>query len=420
MYVQKTSHGVYYARICVPKRLRQFGFPFDLKISLLTKEPNQAKIKGLRLVSAVKEALHTNHNQDFSAFSPHLKKIIHHHRNDIDSSASLNISPKRSRKAIKPRKARAKGWEKPLETFLQYKEKQGVTALTVHQLKQRITFFFKSMNVTKLSSITGAKLMTYINELNHSELSPKSCKEYYAAIAQFLRWCSSMGLIVRNVAIDIKPAFKKAIKADMQRMRWSDRQLSALFQSRQYLATGEGFKWTVQLLVCMGMRPNEACQLRVCNVLANEPIPYIQVTDQGEGQSLKNTHATRQIPIPTSLIESGFLNYVQSRRNNRQVNLFDYVPQGINKDWSHGFCKQFGSLLTDFGLKAGQRPTAYSLRHTFIDEMKQQGVAEAMVADIVGHHHPTMTFGRYGKQTNLKTKLNIINQFALAKGGLHE
>ncbi|MEZ8420622.1 tyrosine-type recombinase/integrase, partial [Vibrio splendidus] len=100
--------------------------------------------------------------------------------------------------------------------------------------------------------------------------------------------------------------------------------------------------------------------------------------------------------------------------------LFDYKPLGLNKDWSQQYCQQFGRLLSKIGLKAGQRPTAYSLRHTFIDVLKQKEVAESTVADIVGHHHPSMTFGRYGKQTKLKLMLSAVNQFSLQLGGSHE
>ncbi|MEZ8383038.1 DUF6538 domain-containing protein, partial [Vibrio splendidus] len=54
MYIQKSPHGVYYARICTPAQLKALGFPFDLKISLRTKDPKLAKVIGLSLVSAVK------------------------------------------------------------------------------------------------------------------------------------------------------------------------------------------------------------------------------------------------------------------------------------------------------------------------------------------------------------------------------
>ncbi|NOH31622.1 tyrosine-type recombinase/integrase, partial [Vibrio mediterranei] len=61
-------------------------------------------------------------------------------------------------------------------------------------------------------------------------------------------------------------------------------------------------------------------------------------------------------------------------------------------------------------MKSGQRPTAYGFRHTFIDELKQQGVPEHVTAQIVGHSNHSMTYGRYGKRLSLCKLANVINK----------
>ncbi|GIB00678.1 integrase [Vibrio cholerae] len=42
MYLQKAPNGVYQTRICIPKTLRGSGYPFDIKVNLLTKDRSQA------------------------------------------------------------------------------------------------------------------------------------------------------------------------------------------------------------------------------------------------------------------------------------------------------------------------------------------------------------------------------------------
>lgn len=64
-------------------------------------------------------------------------------------------------------------------------------------------------------------------------------------------------------------------------------------------------------------------------------------------------------------------------------------------------------------MPAGKRPTAYGLRHTFIDELKEQDVAEHSVAEVVGHTNPNMTFGRYGKKHKLEKLLEIVSTFQM-------
>uniref|UniRef100_UPI0011B819CD tyrosine-type recombinase/integrase n=1 Tax=Vibrio kanaloae TaxID=170673 RepID=UPI0011B819CD len=60
------------------------------------------------------------------------------------------------------------------------------------------------------------------------------------------------------------------------------------------------------------------------------------------------------------------------------------------------------------------RPTAYSFRHTFIDELKRSGVPEHIVSQIVGHRHNSMTFGHYGSVLEPEHLRDAVNNFKLS------
>lgn len=418
MYLYKSQQGVYYVRVCTPKLLKDLGFPFDHKISLRTKDRRTAKIIGLRLVSAIHNAFHSASFESYEEFRPLLNTIVRESLSQKNISSTSPIT--RKQKTSSSSSIMVNTWPLALDQFLDYKNSQNLTPLTLHQLNQRITYFFESSYTPALQKITSRTLMDYVAKLNQSELSPKSCKDYYAALTQFLRWCSSIGLLLKNPAADIKARFKKNKKASVQRERWTPKQLSQLYSSTVFNEIDQRFQWVTLILTFLGLRPNEACQLRVKDIVDHGGIPYINITDHGSQQRVKNQHSVRMIPIHNHLIDVGFLAYVDSRRIKRLNYLFDYKPDGINEDWSHQYCKLFGKVLSKIGFKPGQRPTAYSLRHTFIDVLKQQGVAESTVADLVGHNHASMTFGRYGKQTNLKRLLDAVNQFSIVEEQTHE
>lgn len=57
MYLQKAPNGVYQTRVCIPKPLRAFGYPFDIKVSLLTKERSEAIERNFRIASCIKVAI---------------------------------------------------------------------------------------------------------------------------------------------------------------------------------------------------------------------------------------------------------------------------------------------------------------------------------------------------------------------------
>jgi integrase len=75
---------------------------------------------------------------------------------------------------------------------------------------------------------------------------------------------------------------------------------------------------------------------------------------------------------------------------------------------SYVTCSRNGWLR--FRMQANKRPTAYGLRHTFIDEMKQLDISEHIVAQIVGHANPNITYSRYGKDIKVAALLKDIEK----------
>ncbi len=165
-------------------------------------------------------------------------------------------------------------------------------------------------------------------------------------------------------------------------------------------------------MLYQGCRPSEACQLQVRDIELGE-LPCIHFTDEADYQKLKNATSKREVPIHKRLIEMGFLEFVQQRQKVRKKQLFDLTPRGDDNYWSKDFRDDFGDVLDAIGFQAGIRPTAYSLRHTFIDELKQAYVEEHIVAQIVGHKLEGMTFGRYGKMLPVELLVDAVNRFEL-------
>lgn len=225
-----------------------------------------------------------------------------------------------------------------------------------------------------------------------------------------------MGHIQHTPSSEARPQFKSGKKARDGRRRWQTEEFAILLSHHAFIEAEECLRWASYLMIYHALRPSEACQLRITDICEQEGIPYIQITDEGDGQRVKNLHATRPVPIHEKVIALGFLEYVAQRRQSKQIQLFDYSPQGMNRDWSRRYRSQLGRVLSQAGFLAGDRPTAYGFRHSFIDTLKQQGFEESLVAEIVGHTHPTMTFGRYGKRSGLNTLKNAVNRFNIEGG----
>ncbi|MEF1217367.1 site-specific integrase [Photobacterium damselae] len=127
-----------------------------------------------------------------------------------------------------------------------------------------------------------------------------------------------------------------------------------------------------------GLRPAEACQLSTTDVKKVGEFYCISCSDSNEKQCLKTKNAYRLVPIHRALLDSGFIEYVEERNRKRLKQLFDYKPYGKNHDWSFHYRTHLGKVQTAIGMKSKERSTAYSFRHTFIDELKMTEIASTL------------------------------------------
>jgi integrase len=113
---------------------------------------------------------------------------------------------------------------------------------------------------------------------------------------------------------------------------------------------------------------------------------------------LKTMSSKRVIPIHDTLIELGFLEFVEllkTRHTNRQ-RLFQELKYGEGsyiRNVSYFFNKKYLNLI---GLKTDKK-NFHSIRHTVIDHLKQKLVVISFINELVGHQHGNIDLDRYGK-----------------------
>jgi integrase len=436
MYLYRAPNNVYFTRICLSKYLRDKGFPFDVKVSLLTRDRAEAVIRNIEVAGTLKKIIKSiDHQTRINDFIRYVDEVINNLRAQFDaddSDITFNITPKphfipiRDTKLSEHRETTAVAQAKPviglneaLSAFIISKQKSAIRPLSIKQLEQRTRHFIdtvssKSALKTKFKTddkcvhdITSADAMTYRDELLTQGRSYKSNKEYLAAIFQFFKWCQLMNYSNHNPFESVTVGQKPKAKANQGRNRWTASELKRLIRSTAFNDSTDDFKWVTLMMLYGGLRPSEACQLLLSDIKQVDGVDCISVDDSGAGQRIKNINAKRYVPIHSALLEQGFMAFVTQRKT-QQIQLFDYKPVGINEDWSKNYCKQLAKLQNEIGMQANKRPTAYGLRHTFIDEMKQLDISEHIVAQIVGHANPNITFSRYGKDINVAALLKDI------------
>jgi integrase len=159
--------------------------------------------------------------------------------------------------------------------------------------------------------------------------------------------------------------------------------------------------WAPLIALTMGLRSEEVGSLTVQQILANFHGKAVIKVD-----GTKNDSAKRTLPIAQSLLDAGFLDYVELMKDNSASmadggRLFpDWKSGGgvNNKTYSHTmtkfFCRNKGSKGgPDFGLvvrldldREDRRFTFHGLRKTFIHAAYHSGVSLNKIQTIAGHH----------------------------------
>ena len=109
-------------------------------------------------------------------------------------------------------------------------------------------------------------------------------------------------------------------------------------------------------------------------------------------------NAERVVPIHSELIRLGLLDYKNTVGIPEETTrLWQNLKPNTYGKFSSAYTKRFGR----FKRKCGEMDTRlpfHSLRHTFVNELKQQGETEFVIAQLIGHSNGSITMGKYGKE----------------------
>jgi len=451
-YLLKNRNGNYYTRITFPQALRTLGCPAEVRVSLRTKEYAVAGMRnllaahGVKLLLAKLASLAARSGREHPSdglralLAPELtalrQQIARSERaaprfgdetdglgcenlpepslpgldTPVVSSAAPEPLPVEPAHQASPAPDLAKLG--PLQAeFIARKAQDGISLRSVQQLQTRTSVLVEMLGADfPVSDLKFRQVDAFILHLANKGLKEKTIREYKAACSQMLDFAVKHEFASKNPFEQVKVKHSKATP----RCRWTRPQLKTLFTTMSFTQPNRKDHpddyWIPLVLLHTGARPSEICQLRTKDVVTIDGISCLKITDEGDGQTVKTTNAIRAVPIHSKLLELGFLAFVRQRRRQGSGQLFECKPTGKFGEWSKNFERRFDRRLSQLGFAAGQRPTAYSFRHTIIDELKQQNVPEHVTADLAGQSRKGITYGHYGKVTPIEQLKSVIEQ----------
>ena len=232
------------------------------------------------------------------------------------------------------------------------------------------------------------KSLDYIleNSEDYDNLTNSTINKYINKANQFLKWAYQEDYLHKKDFII--PKFPNDTKS---RLPYANEEIQAI---KELVSKDENIEINFITLVAtyQGMRLKEITQLRKEDIITINNISCISI-NTNEDKTTKTIKSIRTIPIHPKLIELGFLDFVKSKENN----LFNIN----NKDFSSYYRKNYKNLINP-------SKTFYSLRHSFIDALKQSDQNIEHIQAFVGHSHNAKTTFGYGSPLNTKLLKGLL------------
>lgn len=218
--------------------------------------------------------------------------------------------------------------------------------------------------------------------------SPRNRDKRLTRAGAVLRWAKSKRYITDDFAELLR--YPGKIVANPY-VAFDTDDLKALFESDKY--QNRTFKtpseyWLPIIGLHTGARINELCQLAAADIGAHNGIPTISVLDN-DGKRLKTTASRRIVPIHSTLIALGFLDYVANVGAGR---IFPELPEDPKRKGNFG--AKATELFTAYRRRCGvgeaerrSNKAFHSFRTTLISALRKADVPKDRRTRLAGHEY---------------------------------
>jgi integrase len=236
-------------------------------------------------------------------------------------------------------------------------------------------------------------------------ISVSTLNKYLIRVSSLFKWAAKRQYILVNYSEGL--TLPKNRKAEDERAVYAKEDIQRIIDSLVADASKPENFWIPLVGLYSGMRLDEICQLHLADVVTVDDILCFNINDNG-GKKLKTLSSVRVVPVHPMLLRLGFHNYVDGLRKKGKEQL--WVNLRKSRD---GHSQDFGKWYQRFNRKfvtKDPKKVFHSFRHTLANNLKQIGVQEVTIAEILGHANESMTMSRYGKRYEPKVLMEALKQ----------
>ncbi len=405
-------NGVYYFRLDVPADLLQYFPATEVKRSLKTRDVEVAKIAANSLELRVQQAYAMLRagllsgdmvKQLVDSVMPVTRKdsFLAKKGSLLESMISAYTAEKQSGWSEKTRIEVAGIFRLLLDVI------GNIDILSITRpmlIELRSTLMRVPPNVYK--KYPGIAVKEVIASVVDEGMSVKSVNKHVARLGSLLKYCNDIGLISSNPASGLKISEK--LRADQERSVYLPEDIAKIANSLPVDVDAPERYWIPLIGLYSGLRLNEICQLYVEDVIMLDGCWCFDVNAEKD-KRLKNAASARVIPVHPMLIKLGLVSYYEKVKQCGHSRLWMNLKWAGVAGYTNSICKWYQRFNRQY-VTEDPKKVFHSMRHTVADTLKQKGVSEVIIAELLGHTHASITSGRYGKRYQPKVLLDALMQ----------
>ena len=287
-------------------------------------------------------------------------------------------------------------------SYARWKAQLTLVPKTIEQMVKDVDLFLSRF--TTLESVTALSAIEWMDELETQGKSLLSRKRIVSNTRNYWRYLQARKIVPKEykplAELVVVPKNKKT-KLNKANAAYKPQQVVDLYKAS--LAQSKSTKYSCDqqladlILLCSytGARIEEMCSLKIADIDGDT----YKITDA------KTNAGIREVP---------FHSYLKPTIDRLKADSKDgYLLTGLTfnkyQDRSNAIGKRFGRLKTKLGYPS-RISTAHSFRSTLVSQLRHKGVAESLVADLVGHDNPTITFGLYSEGASMEAMREALEK----------
>lgn len=454
-YLWKNKPGIYYFRRVVPKDLQQYLQVIELRRSLRTMDYENAIVRCQKYVEASEQYFHAQrkkHNLVADSLEEFLSGVEGNldpvpivtelsRKNRLENTALISAVNRNEQLSLNNLSARESDFSDLCEKFIASNKNARNWNSPKTETSYRNTFklfekFFQNKSVEQYSIDDADQFRHYIQNiptgwlrqadtrdldyqdvirLDKPKMTDSGVSDHLVRIKAFFEFLKRRRFVEFNIFDDI------GVKSTRNsRTPFTKPELQHLFKRDNFARfQREGCPshyWIPLLAAWTGARRGELFYLTPDDIKEKSGIWVIQITAE-RGKRVKTAFSIRDIPIHRKLIELGFLEFCEQKREKNQLEpLFPeykvfqkqagYKFSNVFKDWIQSTKDQ----LPDNQKKLFKEYRGlHSFRHLFIKEMREVGVPRNVARKLAGHRASEDAHDSYGgPPTEAQQKRELI------------